>query len=96
MRDDSGRYVIAESGLEYELYSIDRFSVATQDPLTASGEVTFHMSLGRGAWQTRAVTRTVLRASATEFRIHAELDAWEDDTQLAERRWDVTVPRRLV
>ena len=54
------------------------------------------MHNGRGDWQTRAVTRTVLTADATQFRIQATLDAWEGDMRVASREWDVTVPRNGV
>ena len=95
-RDDSGRYRIETSGLEYELWSLDRFTIQAQDPLSAIGDVTFEMGMGRGAWQTRSTTRTVLRADATHFVIDATLDAWDGDARIAARRWNVMVPRHHV
>ncbi len=95
-RDDSGHYRIADGGLEYELWSIDRFGISDQDPLSAVADITFEMRMGRGAWRTRSTTRTVLRATATDFAIEATLDAWDGDAQAAARSWRVTVPRRGV
>jgi putative CocE/NonD family hydrolase len=94
--DDTGLYRIDATGLEYRLASTDRFSIHPDDPLSARAEVTFEMHNGRGDWRTRAVTRTVLTATATDFRIQATLDAWEGEQRLASRAWDVTVPRERV
>ncbi len=95
-RDDSGRYRIDASGLEYELWSHDRFRIQASDPLSAEAEVTFHMRMGRGDWQTRSITRTLLRATATDFVIDATLGAWEGERSIAHREWQVTIPRHHV
>jgi putative CocE/NonD family hydrolase len=96
VRDDTGLYRIDTTGLEYRLSSLDRFTIHPDDPLSAEGEVTFEMQNGRGAWQTRAVTRTRLRATRTDFIVDATLDAWEGDQRLVSRNWHVTVRRNLV
>ena len=96
VRDDSGRYVIEDSGLEYEVFSVDRFAISAGDPLSAMGEVTFETHLGRGEWQTHAVTRTVLTATATDFHIAARLDASDGETVVASREWTLSIPRRHV
>ena len=95
-RDDSGAYCIADTGLEYELWSVDRFAVAARDPLSAVADVAFEMRMGRGAWRTRSATRTVLRATATEFIVDASLDAWDGDASVASRSWNIAIPRRNV
>ena len=94
--DDTGLYRIEPTGIEYRLASVDRYSIHPGDPLSAHAEVTFEMHNGRGPWRTRAVTRTVLTATATEFHIDATLDAWEGDSRIAARNWQVTVPRHSV
>lgn len=96
VRDDSGRTVIEGNGLDYELTSRDHFAIHPADPLSARGEVTFRMRLGRGDWQTRAVTRTVLTATHTDFLVEATLEAWDGDTAVANRRWHDTIPRNRV
>ena len=96
VRDDTGRYVLEDNGLEYELISVDRFAIAADDPLSARGDIRFDMRLGRGDWQTRAVTRTVLTATATDFVIEATLEAWDGPVQVAARSWHDTIPRNRV
>jgi putative CocE/NonD family hydrolase len=94
--DDTGRYRIEPTGLEYRLASEERYAVRPDDPLSARAEVTFEMEQGRGGWQTRAVTRTVLHATATAFVIDARLEAWEGERQIVARNWRETVPRNGV
>ncbi len=94
--DDTGRYRIEPTGLEYRLASVERYAIRRDDPLSARAEVTFEMQQGRGDWQTSAVTRTVLRATATAFLIDATLDAWEGEHRIVSRNWQVAVPRRHV
>ncbi len=94
--DDTGRYRIEPTGLEYRLASVERYAIRRDDPLSARAEVTFEMQQGRGDWQTSAVTRTVLRATETAFLIDATLDAWEGEHRIVSRNWQVAVPRRHV
>jgi putative CocE/NonD family hydrolase len=96
VRDDTGRYLIESTGLEYRLASTDRFAIRADDPLSAVGEISFEMQNGRREWQTRAATRTVLRATATAFLINATLDAFEGEARLVARNWQVEIPRDLV
>jgi len=91
--EDTGLYRIETTGLEYRLTSLDRFAIHPNDPLSACAQVTFEMHNARGDWRTRAVTRTVLTSTASDFRIQATLDAWEGEQRVASREWDVTVPR---
>jgi hypothetical protein len=94
--DDTGLYRIDGTGLEYRLSSADRFSIHPEDPLSARAEITFEMRQGRGAWQVRATTHTVLTATANEFLIDATLDAYEGERRLVSRNWHVAVPRNRV
>jgi hypothetical protein len=96
VRDDTGRYRIDTTGLEYRLWSLDRFCIQPADPLSARATVTFEMQQARDDWHVRAVTSTTLTATPAAFHIHATLDAWEGDQRVAARNWAVAVPRWLV
>jgi hypothetical protein len=52
--------------------------------------------VGRGDWEVKTVTRTRLSATATEFRLHASLDAYEGDRRVLSRNWAVRRPRDQV
>ncbi len=94
--DDTGLYRIEPTGLEYQLGSVDHYEIDADDPLSATATVTFTMQQQRGGWHVRSVTRTTLRATASDFHITAKLEAWEGEAKVAERDWDVSVPRHGV
>jgi hypothetical protein len=96
VHDDTGRYRIETTGLDYRLASVEHYAIGAEDPLSARAEMVFEMQNGRGDWQTRAVTRTVLRASRSEFLVDATLDAWEGERRVAARSWQAAVPRHGV
>jgi len=47
----------------------------------------------RGDWAIRTCTRTLLTSTATDFRLRAELDAWEGESRVFCRSWDERIPR---
>jgi hypothetical protein len=60
---------------------------------SACGETTWSMGFTRGDWKVATVTRTRLSATATEFRIYAQLDAYEGTERVHAQSWRLTVPR---
>ena len=63
------------------------------DVESVSGETVWHMGFRRGEWDVRTRTRTVLTSTATDFVLHAELDAFEADRRIWSRQWQRTIPR---
>jgi putative CocE/NonD family hydrolase len=90
---DRGRTEFTEHGLIIEAVGTDRLSIRPNDPLSARIESSWSNRHERGAWRARADSHTVMTASATEFRVVAKLEAYEGDTLLTTRDWDVRIPR---
>ncbi|MCG5514528.1 MULTISPECIES: CocE/NonD family hydrolase [unclassified Ectothiorhodospira] len=74
----------------------ERYSYSNERYDTLRGEVTHERHFGRGDWEVRTVTRTVLTSTRTRFVIRATLDAYEGDVRVFSKTWDETVPRDLV
>jgi putative CocE/NonD family hydrolase len=91
--NDTGRSTILPHGLETESIQREVYRIQARDPLSASVEVSCTLAVGRGDWQTRADSRTVMTATKTEFVIDATLDAFEGDTRVASRTWSTRIPR---
>lgn len=72
---------------------VERFSIRDGEPLSARVEIEHVGELHRGAWSVRVVTRTRLTATATHFRLEAELDAHLGEQPIARRFWDRELPR---
>ena len=69
--------------------------VSTVDPgrAWASGATTFELAFPEVA--VRTASRGTLRTEDGQWHLTLELDVFEDDELIAERRWDRTVPRGL-
>ncbi|GAA3764705.1 CocE/NonD family hydrolase [Salinactinospora qingdaonensis] len=63
------------------------------DFMSVYGEVTWQMGFARDNWRVTTTTRTVLRSTPVEFRIHAQLDAYEGERRVFSRNWNVSMPR---
>ncbi len=53
-------------------------------------------TMGREGWRIRTRATTVIRCTAYAFLLEAQLQAWDGDAPIFERRWDHRVPRDQV
>lgn len=93
---DTGTVRFADTGMEIGKRVIERYSWVADDFGSVRGETTWTMTFGRGDWAVRVVTSQVLTCTATEFHLHARLDAYTGERRVASRNWDHTFPRDLV
>ncbi len=94
--NDNGVVYLEDIDLTVENRAWERYSTIADDFLSARGETKHVRGLSRGDWSVRTVTRTVLTASATAFRITAELDAYESGVRVRCQSWDISIPRGFV
>jgi hypothetical protein len=73
--------------------SDERYSWVADDVGSVRGETRWVMGFARGDWKVQTVTRTVLTSTVTDFRLHAQLDAYEGDERVYADSWRVTIPR---
>jgi hypothetical protein len=66
------------------------------DLASPEGETVWTMTFTRGGWSVRTVTRQLLTCTPTEFRLHAQLDAYEGDHRVHSDNWDIAVARDLL
>ncbi len=90
---DDGRYRIEEIDLEVHARTMEWYSYRADDFDSVRGETFWEVGFERQDWYVRTVTRTVLTANATHFRIQATLDAYEGDTRVFSRSWDERIAR---
>ena len=79
--------------LEVHRRADERYACVADDVESACGKTTWEMGFRRDGWNVRTVTSTVLTANATEFVVHARLDAYEDQVRVVSRNWHCVVPR---
>jgi hypothetical protein len=93
--NDSGTYRIDAIDLEFSETSTHRWSVRSDDPLSARGETAATVRRKRGAWSIRTETRTVMSVTKDTWVIAATLEAFEGERRVFSRTWDTAIPRDL-
>ena len=90
---DTGTVRYEDTGMEIGKQVHERYGWTADDFSSVHGETEWVMTFARGDWSTRVETRQQLTCTTTEFRLHAQLDAYEGATRVCSRNWDVTLPR---
>lgn len=91
--NDEPDYRIVETGTEVARCTREWYTFNSDDFASPRGETQTERLFRRGDWNVRISTCTVLSCSATEFNIHAQLDAYEDDQRVYAQNWNRTIPR---
>lgn len=94
--NDIGRFRIDEIDLEVSARTVEKYTYRGETYDSLSGETVWNRSFRRGQWSVRTRTRTLLTSDVNQFRIRAELDAWEGESRIFSKSWDRTIPRDLV
>ena len=90
---DGGCERLSATGLEAGRSVTEIWEIHPDDPLSARHETVWHMTLGRGDWQTATRSRTVMTCDADQFHITARLEAFEGDALVQSRDWQLSIPR---
>jgi len=90
---DSGACRIDAIDLELDAIATERNVIRPDDPLSARAEVRATHAMARGEWRVRADTLSVLTATATEFHLALDLDAYEGEARVFSRSWNLSIPR---
>jgi hypothetical protein len=85
-----------DTGLEIRRATTEWYSYRRGDFDSVRGEVRSTRGFRRGDWAVRTETRTVLTSDAECFRIHATLDAYENEERVFSRDWSRQIPRSRV
>ena len=90
---DGGCVRLHHNDIEMASGTTERYTIRDDDPLSARAEYSCEYGIGRGAWQTRTSGRLSMTCSADTFFVVAELDAYEGDTRIFSRNWNVEIER---
>jgi putative CocE/NonD family hydrolase len=87
--------VVRFDGIDLELArrTDERYSWVADDVGSVRGEVTWSMCFARDGWKVETRTRTVLTSTVTDFRLHAQLDAYEGEERVFAHSWRLAIPR---
>jgi hypothetical protein len=79
--------------LDVRRRATELYSWVGEDFDSVRGDIEWTMGFTRGDWSVRTSTRTTLTSTATEFRLHAELDAYLGGERVFSKNWDRRIPR---
>jgi uncharacterized protein len=79
--------------LDVRRRATELYSWVGEDFDSVRGDIEWTMGFTRGDWSVRTSTRTALTSTATEFRLHAELDAYLGGERVFSKNWDRRIPR---
>jgi hypothetical protein len=96
VQEDVGRYRMTRIGLEVGYWTGEELSIRDDDPLSARTVMWRTTEYDRPGWRVRTAARATVTATRDEFLVKGELDAYDGDERIAEKRWDVRIPRDLV
>ncbi|MBI1777999.1 MAG: CocE/NonD family hydrolase [Proteobacteria bacterium] len=96
VENDTGVGRIEDHGLEVGSKTRQRYRIRPDDPLSAEIDVTWSQIVGRGEWQTRTETRTVMSATRENFLISAAVDAYEGGIRIFTKSWNRAISRHGV
>ncbi len=85
---DNGKTCFNHSGMEMGSTSLQRFTIADSDPLSARAEYEWSWEYGRGDWIVTTKTSTVITSDQDYFYLMAESVALESDTEVFRKQWD--------
>jgi uncharacterized protein len=91
-----GALHIADVDLELTAVGSERYSMPAGDPAQARSEAQRRAGFKRGDWQAAVVTQSTLTSNGDNWRLIATLSAFEGETQIFTRRWDLEIPRSSV
>ncbi len=94
--EDHGRHTIDAIDFTSDHKKKEIFRIAEDDPASAMIDIANSRRMSRGDWTVRTETRTVMRATATEFIVEATLDAYEGEIRVLSRSWQLRHRRDFV
>lgn len=90
---DDGTATDLNTGLVISRKVSERFVVQEGRPDTATAQLHWTRTYGRGDWQVRTEAKVRLTGGQTEWEMEVSLEAFEGDQEVFSRNWAAQVPR---
>lgn len=74
----------------------ERYTYTSTEFNSVRAEADWAMGFQRGDWRAFTATRTVLTSTPTEFRLYAQLDAYEGEERVFAKTWSTSIPREYL
>lgn len=93
---DEGKRTIVHNGAELGSWNKNLWYIKENEPLLAFNQCDWELTVGRGDFQVKLLTKSTMRADENNFILFNELEAFEGDNKVFEKKWENTIPREFV
>lgn len=90
---DEGARKIVQNGVEYGSANRNVYSIKENDPLSAKATCEWSLTVGRGEWQTRLETYSLMTSDETYFYLQNVVTAFESDQEIFTKTWNKKIKR---
>lgn len=90
---DEGSRRLLTNGVEHGSINKNIYTIVENDPLSATAECAWELTVGRGDWQTKLMTYSKMTSDLTHFYLENTIDAYENDRHVTSKSWKETIPR---
>lgn len=95
-KSERGHVRFLDSGLENDYTAVDTFTIVEGQPLSAAARSDRSIRIGRGDWQTRIETSSLMTSDERGFHVTNRLDAYEGSIRIFSKAWTLAAPRDMV
>ena len=92
MKDD-GAFILDSTCLEFDHKGIETYRILDNDPLAASVDMRWTVRYRRGDWRVRIMNRASMTSTEDRFLVTANIEAYEGETRVFSRSFDLDIPR---
>lgn len=93
---DEGSRRLPDTGIEYGSINRNVYTIEEGNPLSAKVRCEWDLHVGRGDWQTRLESVSIMSCDKENFYLTNELTAFEGEEQVFTKTWKTEIPRDLV
>ncbi len=90
---DEGSRKLSGNGVEHGSINKNVYTIKENDPLSATAECFWELTVGRDTWQTKVETYSKMSSDADNFYLTHTIKAFENDQEVASNKWENTIPR---
>lgn len=93
---DEGARVLVHNGAEMGSWNKNKWHIKENEPLLAFNQCDWELTVGRGDFQVKTLTKSTMKANEKNFILFNEIEAFEKDEKVFERKWETQIPREFV
>lgn len=95
---DEGKRTIVDNKCELGSWNKNMWFIKETDPLSAFNKCDWELTMGRAEddWQIKLLTSSTMKADAKNFYLENEIEAFENDEKVFEKKWETTIERVFI